>query len=68
MKDTRLNDTVRDDREFYGCGKMEKSDTHRISHLHMWTPTARGTHSSPKLTKHSLLYFYRSQLIKKVEI
>ena len=68
MKDTRLNDTLRDDREFYECEKMEKSDTHRVSHLHMWTPTARGTHSSAKLKKYSVLYSHRSPLIKEFEI
>lgn len=68
MKDTRLNDTLRDDREFYVCGKLEKPKTHRIVQLHMWTPTARGIQSSTKLTKCSMLYFYGSQLIKEIEI
>lgn len=68
MKDTRLNDTLRNDRVFYEYGKMEKSGTYRISHLHMWTATARVKHSNPKLTKYSVLYSHSSQLIKEVEI
>lgn len=59
---------LRDDREFYGLGKLEKPDAHKISHLHMWTAMVSKALCSSKLTLYSVLYSCESQLNKEIEI